>query len=817
LTACSETQPPLPALSTVTPGQGPSDAPTPVVITGEKFPVRVFTDFTSNAASRVDASYTARLGDTPLEAVARADDATLEAVVPAGFSAGLYDLTVTDPYGREVTLKGAFRVAATGVPAALAFTSSPVTVEAGACSAELRLQVRDAFGQPAAVAAAITINPTSPVGSTQFFADAACTAAVTSVVVPAGGLSATFHFRSSVAGAQTLTAVALGLSPASQTETVLPAAAAALAFATPPRTVPVTDCSAVLTIEVRDALGNAAPAPSQVNIALASVPNGGLIFFSDPLCSTPAATGTIAAGASTLDRYAQGLTLGPVTAVASAGGLNPGTQIVTVSGAGGGGGAGGGSGGGSGGGGGGAGGGSGGGSGGGAGGGSGGGTGGGGTGGGSGANTPPLAKLVVDPVAIDPGGTTTLDASGSTDAEDAAAQLQVRFDFNQDGVWDTAFGTTKTVARAFPTAGLQTVAVEVRDTAGASAFATGAVLVRAATSAIVVTTAADESNAGATPAAPGGVGLSLREAITYTNGRAGHDVISFSGPMVISPTTPLPVATDSAGVSIAGGPGVVLDGTGVGPNTTGLTLMGTGSTALYLEVRNFTDFAIQVDGANSRVAYCYVHNGTGPGIASGGAGSIIGPGNEVSYNGTFGVQLGGAITVIGNFIHHNGYGVAYFSGTNGSQCVGNRIWANVSRGIHTSNGLSNLTVLHNTIEGQTSGAGLYLGQNNNGHDVRNNIFSNNSRYGIEGTTSGFAVFDFNDLWGNTLGACTACTPGANSQAVDPQFRNRAGGDLRLLPTSPLINAGATVSHDNNGPAAGNFNGSAPDLGALEAP
>ena len=41
------------------------------------------------------------------------------------------------------------------------------------------------------------------------------------------------------------------------------------------------------------------------------------------------------------------------------------------------------------------------------------------------------------------------DASAVVDGEDAAAAVQVRWDFEDDGTWDTAYSTTRTVAKDY--------------------------------------------------------------------------------------------------------------------------------------------------------------------------------------------------------------------------------------------------------------------------------------------------------------------------------------------------------------------------------
>jgi len=87
------------------------------------------------------------------------------------------------------------------------------------------------------------------------------------------------------------------------------------------------------------------------------------------------------------------------------------------------------------------------------------------------ANIKPTAIFKVDPVR----GTTetlfTFDASGSTDPEDSPELLTVRWDWDNDGYWDTEARTQKIIQHRFTEAGNYTVVVEVTDTEGfASTF-----------------------------------------------------------------------------------------------------------------------------------------------------------------------------------------------------------------------------------------------------------------------------------------------------------------------------------------------------------
>jgi len=84
----------------------------------------------------------------------------------------------------------------------------------------------------------------------------------------------------------------------------------------------------------------------------------------------------------------------------------------------------------------------------------------------------PVAAFSVTP---DLGGTINdihqLDASSSTDSEDALADLLVRWDFEGDGVWDSLFQTNKQLAHSYTQPGDYLCRLEVKDTDGRSTLA----------------------------------------------------------------------------------------------------------------------------------------------------------------------------------------------------------------------------------------------------------------------------------------------------------------------------------------------------------
>jgi len=82
------------------------------------------------------------------------------------------------------------------------------------------------------------------------------------------------------------------------------------------------------------------------------------------------------------------------------------------------------------------------------------------------ANTPPTASFTVSPESGDTDTNFQLDASGSSDNEDPLSDLQVRWDWEDDGIWDTAYSTDKTKTHQYISEGTYIVRLEVKDTGG---------------------------------------------------------------------------------------------------------------------------------------------------------------------------------------------------------------------------------------------------------------------------------------------------------------------------------------------------------------
>jgi hypothetical protein len=117
---------------------------------------------------------------------------------------------------------------------------------------------------------------------------------------------------------------------------------------------------------------------------------------------------------------------------------------------------------------------------------------------------------------------------------------------------------------------------------------------------------------------------------------------------------------------------------------------------------------------------------------------------------------------------------------------------------------STTIALNNANIVQGSNTGIY--SNNSSPVVRNSIVAYNGGAGLS-AAAGAPSFTYGDVFGNGA-ANNVWTAGANSKAVDPQFTNYIGGDYRLNPGSPCIDAGTAAT----GLA---FLGLTPDMGAVE--
>jgi hypothetical protein len=262
-------------------------------------------------------------GGVTLTSVIIAPGAATASFSFSGAGAGMYQLTATA--GALGTAQQAASVGP-GAASSLAFATAPRTLVAGACSPPLTVELRDDSGNLATAAGGLQISLSA--GGTPgvtFFSDSQCQSPASSVHVPPGGSNATFHVVATRAGALSLGASAAPLQPATQVQQVSAGPATALAFTTPSRTPIAGGCSGLVTLELRDAFGNAAVATASLPVTLTSSASG-VEFYTDEMCLSRGSMVTFQAGASQARLSFGGTTAGPLTLTASAGGLAPASQ-----------------------------------------------------------------------------------------------------------------------------------------------------------------------------------------------------------------------------------------------------------------------------------------------------------------------------------------------------------------------------------------------------------------------------------------------------------------------------------------------------------
>jgi hypothetical protein len=94
-------------------------------------------------------------------------------------------------------------------------------------------------------------------------------------------------------------------------------------------------------------------------------------------------------------------------------------------------------------------------------------------------NNAPYAVFGVTPTTGAVDTVFMFDASDSWDAEDSADLLEVRWDWETDGTWDTDYSTNKVATHQYTTVGSYTVTLEVKDTEGSTDQTTRTVTVTA--------------------------------------------------------------------------------------------------------------------------------------------------------------------------------------------------------------------------------------------------------------------------------------------------------------------------------------------------
>ncbi|HWM53161.1 MAG TPA: PKD domain-containing protein [Thermoplasmata archaeon] len=148
-------------------------------------------------------------------------------------------------------------------------------------------------------------------------------------------------------------------------------------------------------------------------------------------------------------------------------------------------------------------------------------------------NAPPAADFTWTPTS---GDTTTVFTFSAqvTDDHDPPSSIQVRWDWNGDGAWDTSWSTTKTATQTFASAGGYTVVVQAQDSGGLTSSMSHAITVSAPPQ---------------PPPPPGDFSIGVSpDSLTIVCGSSGSSAITLASLNGLSGTASLSASITSSGL-----------------------------------------------------------------------------------------------------------------------------------------------------------------------------------------------------------------------------------------------------------------------------
>ncbi len=302
-----------------------------------------------------------------------------------------------------------------------------------------------------------------------------------------------------------------------------------------------------------------------------------------------------------------------------------------------------------------------------------------------------------------------LDATSSTDTETQASELQVRWDFENDGLWDTGWDTKKVLEHTYPSEGTYTIKMEVKDAVGQVSSATRSVtlsLMQYVSGTVTTTTWTGTIVVTGDVVVPASNTLTIAKGtsvlFTYidqnTDGIGDYD-ITINGTLKVEGTASEPVIFTVYGTDHRHAKAynrIILNGTGTTINYAIVEYADVGldirdnSNIQNITIRQ-SSTGLRVSGsANTSISSCTVKNNTVNGIEQS-AGTSSFSDCEVSLNGKDGFYItGGTANITLSGITANGNIGLEYSGSGTGQVTRNLITANSREGVRIStNGSSN--------------------------------------------------------------------------------------------------------------------------------
>ena len=218
-----------------------------------------------------------------------------------------------------------------GAPSKLIFTTGPVTGSASNSPTlgPITVQEQDAYSNVAASGSPTTVTLTSTSSGASFAATSGGPA-VTQVTIPGSTSTGTFYYGDTKAGTPTITAAVIGLTSATQQETITALTGTQLSVSTFSAKAG-TSATNLFTVGVVDIYGNTTTRTSATTVGLSSNSVGTYKFAASSGGSAVASV-TLPANATTVNAYYADTAAGTPTITASAPGLASGVQQEVITG-----------------------------------------------------------------------------------------------------------------------------------------------------------------------------------------------------------------------------------------------------------------------------------------------------------------------------------------------------------------------------------------------------------------------------------------------------------------------------------------------------